>query len=442
MLDFGDNRSALVIVPHEDDEINLMGGLLPLLVEKGIKVYVCYVTNGDFEFSGRLRIQEAISALGCLGVECENVFFLGYPDASNKVDKSLYGAEKSVTSKYSSFTYGSELKQDFRMMVSGIHSPYTYDSLKKDLKDVILFLKPDVIFCSDMDPHHDHKLTSLAFEESMEEILCLRKEYSPLIFKGFAYSTSYDSVNDFFKGINILPTQKPHNEGNLDNPYFSWDKRIRFPISENVLVNDKEKNILIKAMCKHKSQFFAKRIGSVINSDVVFWPLLIKDRKIRNYTVDKNSDIDGEVKYSILNNNGNVEPISKNIVIVKLLLAGGFAYNNYFINDEIIIPCSIYSIYFEKELNIYTSDDTVYIVDGNLSIPKQVSEVTIVLKDVKGNVYDSCKIIRMSKIERILFEIEKRLFQLSCYIEYKKEKRYRKKLLGNSLLSIGVLSLW
>lgn len=431
MLNFGDSKSVLILIPHEDDEINLMGGLLPLLVENGISVYVCYVTNGDFEFPGRLRIQEAIDALACLGVECENVFFLGYPDASNKVDKSLYGTDKVVVSKRGSYTYGSELRQDFRMMVSGTHSPYTYVALKKDIQDIILSLKPDIIFCSDMDPHHDHKLTSLAFEESLEEILLLKEEYSPLIFKGFAYSTSYDSVSDFFKGVNILPTQRPNNGGTLDNPCFNWEERVRFPISENALVNDKEKNILIKAMCKHKSQFFAKRIGSVINSDVVFWPLLIKNRRIRNYTVDKNSDIGGEVKYNLLCNNGNVELISKGISIVKILLNGGFVYNNYFITDEVLIPCSIYNIGFEGKLNIDTSDNSVYVMDGSLHISKQVVEATILLKDVQGNIYDSFKIIRMNKMERFFGEIKKRIFQLECYIEYKKEKRYRKKLLKN-----------
>lgn len=34
MIDLHNTRNVLVIVPHEDDEINLMGGFLPLLVEK------------------------------------------------------------------------------------------------------------------------------------------------------------------------------------------------------------------------------------------------------------------------------------------------------------------------------------------------------------------------------------------------------------------------
>ena len=78
MLDFGENKSVLVIVPHEDDEINLMGGLLPLLVEKNMDVNICFVTNGDFEVPGELRIAEAISALQCLGISSDKVFFLGY----------------------------------------------------------------------------------------------------------------------------------------------------------------------------------------------------------------------------------------------------------------------------------------------------------------------------------------------------------------------------
>ena len=430
MLDFGENKSVLVIVPHEDDEINLMGGLLPLLVEKDMDVNICFITNGDFEFPGQLRIAEAISALQCLGISSDKVFFLGYPDASNKVSKSLYGSEEIIKSKRGTYTYGSELRQDFRMLLSGKHSPYTYPTLKKDIRDIILFLQPDLIFCSDMDPHHDHKLVSLAFEESIEDVLKQKTTYTPLIFKGFAYSTSYDSVSDLFKGISILPTQKPNRkDGKLDNPLFSWADRVRFPVSERVLEFDKNENILVRAIFEHKSQFFAKRVGSVINSDVVFWRLPIKNRKVRSYKVDKRSDLETEVQYTFLDNSGQEESVKNPLRIAKIILNNGFVYGVYAIFSENKIPFGIYTEGISVELEVETDDSSVFVNEGILHLPKHVKTVQVFLKDREGNILDRVRIVRISCIDRAIFEFKKRLFQLECYIEYKKEKRYRKKLL-------------
>lgn len=434
MLDFGENKSVLVIVPHEDDEINLMGGLLPLLVEKGMDVNICFITNGDFEFPGQLRIAEAISALQWLGISSDKVFFLGYPDASNKISKSLYGSDEIIKSKRETHTYGSEHRQDFRMMLSGKHSPYTYPALKKDIRDIILFLQPDLIFCSDMDPHHDHKLASLAFEESIEDALRQKTTYRPLIFKGFAYSTSYDSVSDLFKGMNILPTQKPNRKDEkLDNPLFSWEDRVRFPVSERVLGFDKTKNVLVKAIFEHKSQFFAKRVGSVINSDVVFWRLPIKSRKVRSYKVDKRCDLETEVKYTLLDNSGHEENIENSVKIAKIILNNGFAYRDYAIFGESKIPCGIYTEGLSAELKVETNDSSVFVDEGYLHLPKHVKNVQVLLKDREGNIFDIVRIVRLSCIERVMFEFKKILFQLECYMEYKKEKRYRKKLLRQQL---------
>lgn len=431
MLDFGENKSVLVIVPHEDDEINLMGGLLPLLVEKNMDVNICFVTNGDFEVPGELRIAEAISALQCLGISSDKVFFLGYPDASNKVRKSLYGSDDIIESKRGTYTYGSELRQDFRMLLSGKHSPYTYSALKKDIIDIILFLQPDLIFCSDMDPHHDHKLVSLAFEEAIEDVLKQKATYIPFIFKGFAYSTSYDTVSDLFKGMNILPTQKPdRKDGKLDNPLFSWEDRVRFPVSERVLDFDKTENVLVKAIFEHKSQFFAKRVGSVINSDVIFWRLPIKNRKVRLYKVEKSCNLEAEVQYKLIDDIGYEEPIKKPLKIAKLLLNDGFAYRDYFIYDENNISCCMYTEGISVELKVETDDRSVLINEGNVYLPKHVKNVQVFLKDGEGNILDVVRIVRMSLIDRVMLEFNKWFFRLACYIEYKKEKRYRKALLG------------
>lgn len=171
MLNNLQKTKIMVLVPHEDDEINLMGGLLPLLVKNGADVIVCFLTNGDYFYKGEVRIKEALKALKVLGVNNKSVYFLGYPDASNLVSSSIYKSTKVVRGKQGCATYGCGEKQDYRQEVSGYHNMYSYDNMKKDLMDIILSLKPEIIFATDIDGHHDHRLCSLVFEECMSYIL-------------------------------------------------------------------------------------------------------------------------------------------------------------------------------------------------------------------------------------------------------------------------------
>lgn len=402
MLDFGENKSVLVIVPHEDDEINLMGGLLPLLVEKNMDVNICFVTNGDFEVPGELRIEEALSAMQCIGISKEKVFFLGYPDASHLVDHSIYKTEKIVTSKYGCYTYGSLQRSEFRMQESGVHSPYLYSALKEDLKDLLLKIKPNIIFCNDMDPHEDHKLCSMVFEECVREISSDTSVYRPIIFKGFAYSTSYDSVNDFFSKNNVAATQKPlKNGGELDNPLFLWESRVRFPVSPSTLVMDYKSNVLIKAICKHRSQFFAKRIGSVINSDVVFW----------EWHYSKN------------------DHYNKHIEVYKIVLNGDFAYNEYFVTGDQRLKISIYGYGDNSGIELRVLEDGSSLNEEYVDLLQKQRIFTIILIDRNGTVLDKVKVIRKTVFEEFCCWLNRKLTQLKCYVEYKKEKKYRKKLL-------------
>ena len=397
-----DSNRILVIVPHQDDEINLMGGLLLLLVEMKYDVNIAYLTNGDFEFPGELRIEEALSAMQCIGIPKEKVFFLGYPDASHLVDHSIYKTDNIVTSKHGCYTYGSSQRLDFRMQESGAHSPYLYSSLKEDIKDLLLRIKPDIIFCNDLDPHEDHKLCSLAFEESMFEIFARNSVYSPRVFKGFAYSTSYDSVNDYFSKINVLSTQKPSkNGGELDNPLFRWESRVRFPVSPNALVMSYNNNVFIKAICRHKSQFFAKRIGSVINSDVVFWEW----------------------------NHGKTDRFNNNIEIYKIVLNGDFTYNEYFVYGNQRLKIDIYGYGANSGLELRELEYNTPLNEGYVDLPKNKKIYTIVLIDRNGTVLDKVKIIRITIFEVFCCWLNRKLTQLKCYIEYKKEKKYRKELL-------------
>ena len=55
-------QKILVIVPHEDDEINLAGSIMYAYVQKGADVYCAFTTNGDYSFAASTRMHEGLSA--------------------------------------------------------------------------------------------------------------------------------------------------------------------------------------------------------------------------------------------------------------------------------------------------------------------------------------------------------------------------------------------
>lgn len=112
-------------------------------------------------------------------------------------------------------------------------SSYTRDNYKNDIKNVILHYLPDTILAVDFDSHVDHRATSLLFEEAMGEILREYEEYEPNIFKGFAYNTAWNAVDDFYE-VNLESTVAPdksniiNDDYELDVPNYDWNNRVRF----------------------------------------------------------------------------------------------------------------------------------------------------------------------------------------------------------------------
>ena len=51
--------TLLVIVPHQDDEINTAGATIVGAIEEGIHVHIAYMTNGDWDYEVPLRNCEA-----------------------------------------------------------------------------------------------------------------------------------------------------------------------------------------------------------------------------------------------------------------------------------------------------------------------------------------------------------------------------------------------
>lgn len=276
------NNKILILIPHQDDELNVAGDLITQFVQSGNRVFTVFTTNGDYRYLARTRMQEAVNALAVMGVPKEDIFFLGYGDTLNgHGHPHIFNAtEKIVSPAGYTHTYGTDTFPDYAFSIDGLHHDYTKTSYQCDLKKIICEKRPDCILSVDYDVHADHRMTSISFEEVMGQILsCSQLNYQPIVYKAFAYSTGFNAECDFY-ALNLLETKKPI-EGKvphyyrakdlLDSSIYLWEKRIRFPLLDENLKHFLFHNRLFKAFCCHKSQFAGFHAAQVINSDKVFW---------------------------------------------------------------------------------------------------------------------------------------------------------------------------
>ena len=266
------NRKVMIFVPHEDDDINLAGGVIEEYIKHGSTVYIVFSTNGDgderFDMSqmGYTRINEAIKVLTFLGVPEKNIIFLGYGDGWDQNGPHIYNAPHDIVMRSASgrkVTYGLETHPAFN---DGIE--YTYSNFYNDIKNVILKIKPDTIFCIDYDTHNDHRALSMMFERVMGQLL-KTTDYRPTVYKGYGYRTAWNAPNDFFKSENIMSTVENQNETDVD--LYEWDSRIRLSVDIKSVSRDLYSSKIYKAIKYYDSQKIALCSDRIINGDKVFW---------------------------------------------------------------------------------------------------------------------------------------------------------------------------
>lgn len=264
---FFENQKVMLIVPHQDDEMNVMGGALEEYVRHGSEVYVVYFTNGDLS-PVEFRYAEAIDCLAKQGVPEDHVIFLGYGDQWAD-GPHLYNAEpgKILQSKAGFYaTYGTADHPAYRE-----GTDYTVENLLANMESLLLEYKPDVIYCSDYDSHGEHKATSLVFEKVMGRILQRSGDYQPKVFKGFAYRTAWFGLDDFY-ALNMLPTTKYFDAVyELPVDHYRWKDRVRLPVVASGLSRSLPGSGQYDLLKSHASQEAHLQALRVINGDRVFW---------------------------------------------------------------------------------------------------------------------------------------------------------------------------
>jgi len=192
--DFNKEDKILILAPHIDDEIIATGGVIQGALEKEAKVKIVYMTNGDdnigsilqedktlkptpddFIVLGEQRMEEGKKATKVLGLNEENLTFLGYPD---KGLSSMLNANYNVpyTSQSTRFNYN-PYKGTYQTK-----QLYTGTNVVNDLQKIISDYKPTIIFTSHpRDQHSDHSSTYHFIGKSLAELATKPKVYAYLV---------------------------------------------------------------------------------------------------------------------------------------------------------------------------------------------------------------------------------------------------------------------
>ena len=225
------NKKILVVIPHQDDEIHVAGGLIEKF-NKDNDIYICYTTNGDYINLAKYRYKEAIKSLKKLGVEKNKIYFLGYCDQSYSGITHMYTSKKDWTSKNNiSETYGVVGIDEWCYIKNHIHNKLNINNLINDLRELIEFITPDIIVTNDLDFHPDHIMTALSVEKAINLILKNKGNYYPLLLKTFTYENSYFGPFDFnqlYPGESIFKTK---DKLLLHNKYFSEEECFKIKIN-------------------------------------------------------------------------------------------------------------------------------------------------------------------------------------------------------------------
>lgn len=183
MADLHRGDRLTIVSPHLDDESLGMGGLMSEARRMGISVSVIFMTNGDgnriganLQFhtgystpkqyiqSGIDRQQEAYKALAALGVNKNNIYFLGLPDG---------GLSSLLLPKYQSTAYRSPetmLNHSTYSITYIKNLAYTGQAAQAALVQALKQTNPTRVFVTAITDHHpDHAASGKMVTKAIED---------------------------------------------------------------------------------------------------------------------------------------------------------------------------------------------------------------------------------------------------------------------------------
>jgi len=186
-------KKIMVISAHPDDESLMAAGIIRSAINNGDQVNVVIMTNGDGNGGltmGFTRMQESVNAMGVLGVNENNVIFLGYPDG---LLSPLYRNPTTLTTSSStglSSTYANRGlgRVDYHYYAFGVHGSYMGTTVLQDLTSLFQTFAPDEIYTHQFyDAHQDHDYTN---QFIIQAVLNMRKQgssFAPILYENIVH---------------------------------------------------------------------------------------------------------------------------------------------------------------------------------------------------------------------------------------------------------------
>jgi len=269
--------NILVVAPHPDDEALMASGIIYNSLQNGEEIKIVVMTNGDYTGinSGYTRQDETISGMvGVLGMQENNIIFLGYPDAGlNEINTQYLSSSSIYTSTAGqTHTYGRRGLggTDYHSYRFGAPANYNKPNIMMDLESVISGFMPDHIFItSEYDDHTDHVATYLLVRESVGNVANLHSTYRPIIHKSIIWGGWY---SDWPNPVD--PNTLFSIPLNLGGKPVDWNDRESINVPQAMREPDLAQNLKYQSILAYTSQVGSPPNPHAINfvhKDEFFW---------------------------------------------------------------------------------------------------------------------------------------------------------------------------
>lgn len=192
----GPKDALLIVAPHPDDECIAAGGLIQQAIASGARVHVVYLTYGDnhelaywalkkipaltsaqYRSLGETRHAEAIKGTESLGLNPDDLTFLGYPDAGTlRLWESTWqpGTSRLHTATDArAVPYGDALSPG---------SPYNAADIVKDFESVLRSFMPTMVALpSPLDLNPDHQAGYLFATAALFDLDMSPRQYTYIV---------------------------------------------------------------------------------------------------------------------------------------------------------------------------------------------------------------------------------------------------------------------
>lgn len=260
----GFKGKVLVLVPHPDDELNMLGGAIESISKDCDIRFLYYIDNGQ------TRATEANLAISLFGIGSEHISSLGFAPGGWRPHTHIYNSPRNevVVRRGRNMTKSNSVMRVYRENLT-----FTQEHLEETLRDFITEMRPDTIISVDYDSQGDHRELALTADRVLGDIMKADNSYRPTVLKSFAYSGAWFQPADFY-AENIKSTQNTGKDGCMrEVNCYRWDERLRIPVGKSSITRSLIGNLTARAFNEHASQHPVNPHANerICNGDKVFW---------------------------------------------------------------------------------------------------------------------------------------------------------------------------